>query len=195
MFQLFPLFYVPSFHTYIIPHYVGFVKRFSKNICNYFSYTRYLQVQSICYCFTLVRTEVSAFRNCISHLVLRSVPLLTLLLYHKSGSLSRGFEKFLTIYFTLELCEVLRITHLFYQFTILVLLTTLILYHTIGKMSSSNVAQSFSGKMARSVQDAQKRREPVVLAPSGNCRKKKRPRTFDKVRGKCVRGLSRGKSD
>jgi len=29
----------------------------------------------------------------------------------------------------------------------------------------------------------------------GNCRKKKKPRTFDKVRGKCVRGLSRGKSD
>jgi hypothetical protein len=101
---------------------------------------------------TVLESIVSA---CPLFLVFRfCVPLLTLLLYHKSGSLSRGFEKFLTIYFTLELCEVLRITHLFYQFTILVLLT-LLLYHTIGKMSSGNVAQTFSGKMVRSIQNAQ----------------------------------------
>ena len=69
---------------------------------------------------------------------------------------------------------------------------TLLLYHKSGKMSSGNFAQSFSEKMARSVQNAQNgTRRPGSFRPSSRIKRK--------TPGQCIysgillRGLIRGK--
>ena len=82
-------------YTYIIPYYVGFVKRFSKNICNYFSYSNLQKVWAIKLLFYLCSRFLLTTRPYFSRFSV-GVPLLTtIILYHKSGDLSRGFEKFL----------------------------------------------------------------------------------------------------
>ena len=48
-------------------------------------------------------------------------------------------------------------------------------------MSSGNVAQTFSGKMARSVQNAQNGAAPAGLVPLEFWVKKKKPRTHEKL--------------
>ena len=74
------------------------------------------------------------------------------------------------------------------------LLTTYILYHTIGKMSSGNFAQTFSGKMPRSVQIAQNGlARPSPSRPVFRTKRKSPEQVI--CSGILLRGLSCGKSD
>ena len=115
---------LPLFHTYIIPHYIAFVKRFSKNICNYFSYTSLLM---------------------LNRFVSES---------HPSESVRTVLEGFVSA------CP------LFLAFGSCVPLLTYLLYHIIGQMSRGNYSQSFGGKMARSVQNAQNGSRADALEPT-----------------------------
>lgn len=139
---------------YIIPYFFTFVKRFSKNICNYFSYTRPTSYSTDLF---LNPTQASL---CAQSLKVLYLPV-----------------------------------HCFLSFWSCVpLLITIILYHTIGKMSSGNFAQTFSGKIARSVQNAQNgTRRPGSFRSS--FRQKRKNPELSKSSGILLRGLSRGNSD
>ena len=157
-------------------------------------------MRTVCFCFILC-AKVSVFLVRVSHSVLRGVPLLTLILYHKSGELSRGFRKKFALIFTYTMRSVLdssipfmsepyycasqlhpscdlrlvcspldyiniipqkwrfvkrfweishdlfclglplRTTHIFLDFTVRFLLTTIILYHTFGIIAIGKITK------------------------------------------------------
>ena len=74
------------------------------------------------------------------------------------------------------------------------LLTTIILYHTFEEMSSGNFAQTFRGKMPRSVQIAQNGlARPSPSRPVFRTKRKSPEQSI--CSGILLRGLSCGKSD
>ena len=132
----------------------------------------------------------------------------TPILYHKYVVLSRGFRKiFATIFLISDTFlpkSFVSVLLLYTKFPISITcklisphevpLLTLLLYHKSGKMSSGNFAQSFSGKMARSVQNAQiGTRRPGSFRWS--FRQKRKSPELIKSPGFLLRGLMRGKSD